>query len=277
MEVVGRSVAQDGTAKLLIELEDQSQVETVLLFEKSRATQCISTQVGCVRACTFCLTGTMGLKRNLTAEEIVGQIVIGGREAYVRNIVFMGMGEPLDNLKEVEDALKTLTEDMLFAPRHITMSTVAPSPTAVRRTTDWPCQMAWSLHAADDELRKQLIPTTRHDVKALRDAFAERPKSLFVEVALIAETNDHLEDAQAIAELFADYPEEVRINLLPMNPIETGDPKLRPSPEERVAAFQQHLRDAGFFCMRRKARGADENAACGQLVTLVSGQRVTRR
>ncbi len=265
-QIRARTVASDGTTKLLLALDDGALIESVLIPERSRTTLCLSTQVGCIRGCTFCLTATMNLVRNLELHEIVGQLFVALAERPIRNVVFMGMGEPLDNAKAVRASLDILHDGFQIGPRHITVSTVAPTPKAVRSLADWPAQLAWSLHAADDELRKRLIPTARHSVAELCDAFAEVSEerdALFVEVTLIDGVNDRPEHADAIASLFADFPAEVRINLLPMNPIGSD---LQAS--TNAAAFQQRLRDAGYLCLLRRSRGSDERAACGQLATL---------
>jgi 23S rRNA (adenine2503-C2)-methyltransferase len=178
------------------------------------------------------------------------------------------MGEPLDNSRAVRAALDIMIDGFQIGPRHITVSTVAPTPKAVHQTADWPAQIAWSLHAANDELRKKLIPTTRHSVRELRDAFAAISTghdALFVEVTLIDGVNDRPEHAEAIADLFAHFPCEVRVNLLPMNPIGSD---LHASSDERVKVFWELLIQRGLRCIRRRARGVEERAACGQLATL---------
>lgn len=276
--IVREVASNDGTVKLVLGLHDDQWVETVLIFEPRRTTLCVSSQVGCGRGCTFCKTATMGLVRPLTTDEIVAQVVLAQRHPRLRpplrNLVFMGMGEPLDNPRAVGQALDILTDDrgLGFAAKHVTVSTVAPSPRAVATTAAWPGRLAWSLHAAQDNLRRQLVPTQKFDVQAQRDAFAEvcRAKNmpLFVEMALIAGVNDAVHDAKAAAALMADFPTEVRFNLLPMNPIGSD---LAPSPSDRVKAFQHHLVRAGYFASVRTPRGQDTSAACGQLVTLTRG------
>ena len=278
VEVRKTTCASDGTVKLLLGFEGGAAVETVLLAAEGRATLCVSSQVGCARGCRFCRTATMGLVRNLSCDEIVAQVVAGIREARERavasptNLVLMGMGEPLDNLDAVASALQIICADagLAFAPRRVTVSTVGPSPAAVRRAARLPGHLAWSLHAADDELRRSLVPSARAPVAELRDAFGEvlakTRAPLFVEVALIDGVNDRPEDADALHRLLDGVDAEVRINLLPMNPIDaSGDGTLRPSPIAAVEAFRDRLRRAGYFCMVRRARGQDALAACGQL------------
>lgn len=264
--IAERVVAADGTTKLLVDLGGRRRVETVRIPGRRRNTLCVSSQVGCKRACHFCLTGTMGLVENLRADEIVLQFWLARQEAPIRNIVFMGMGEPLDNFDEVARAVGVLTSPrgMAVAPRHVTVSTVGPSPSAVRRLLELECRVAWSLHAANDDVRSTMIGTHRHEVTALRDAFAEvcaaRRQPLFVEVTLVDGVNDRDEDARALIELFAAFPTEVRFNLLPMNPI--GN---HLAPSARASAFAAPLIEAGHFTSVRRSRGDDERSACGQL------------
>lgn len=275
LPVRARTEAEDGTRKLLLGLEDGHAVECVLIPERDRTTLCVSSQVGCRRGCQFCMTATMGLVRHLRVAEILGQVHTSLSEQAglppLRNVVFMGMGEPLDNPKAVQAALSALTDSRGYgvAPKHVTISTVAPSPAALARSLDWPGQLAWSLHAADDPLRRRLVPTQRHSVFELRDAVlarqVERRQALFVEITLLDGVNDAPEHARAAADLFEGSEVEIRFNLLPMNPGAAG---LGPSPEARVEAFEAVLRDHGYFVHRRKARGQAAKAACGQLAIL---------
>ena len=202
------SIASDGTQKLLLRLEDGLAVECVLIPMVGGKTTslCISSQVGCSRGCTFCSTGTMGLLRNLRAEEILAQVWLALRTIRQRrlpplvNVVFMGMGEPLNNLDEVRRAVELLVHPKAFAlsARCVCVSTVGPSPAHIRRAAEaLPCRLAWSVHAADDALRKTLVPTTRHSMGELRDAFlaslATKParlRGLVVELALLEGVND---------------------------------------------------------------------------------------
>ena len=186
-------VANCGTTKLRLGLVDGKRIESVLIPSERRTTVCVSTQAGCARECIFCLTATMGLERGLTPGEIVGQVTGAIREARqrglppVRNVVYMGMGEPLDNLAAVENSIALLCSPRALGlgPAHITLSTVGTTPEAILATRDLPVQMAWSLHAVDDGLRRKLIPTARHSTVELRRAFIERGSSLFVEVTLM--------------------------------------------------------------------------------------------
>ncbi len=275
-EVLTRS--HDGTVKALVDFGHGRKVETVMIPGDERSTACISVQVGCRRACRFCATGRMGLRANLESGEIVAQVAVAARMAYaagappLRNVVLMGMGEPLDNARRVGRALDILTDagGWAMAPRHITVSTVAPSARAIDLVRRWPCQLAWSLHAADDALRRRLIPTARTSVHALAAAFLEvvasRNKRLLVELTLLDGVNDDLAAADSAANLFRGSERRVRFNLLPCNPT---DSPYRPSPPPTVRAFALRLRERGYFAMVRRPRGQDQAAACGQLVTLV--------
>jgi len=249
--------------------------ETVLIPSPSRSTVCVSTQVGCRRGCAFCATGTLDRPNNLSLSAIIHQVwyALGRAGAVgappVRNVVFMGMGEPLDNLLRVEAALERLTDGRLwgFGPRHITVSTVAPSPAAVARMRHWSARLAWSLHAADEAKRRRLVASQRYSVQELAAAFRALSRPLFVEMTLIDGLNDGDEDAEAVLRLFEDFEAELRFNLLPVNPSEVRPGFLRPSPQ-RVEAFAVVLRSAGHRVMIRRPRGDDEAAACGQLVTI---------
>ena len=277
-ELVNTVRAADDTTKLLLKLKDEQMIETVVIPNPDRTTLCISSQVGCARACDFCLTATMGLKRNLQCDEIIAQVIAGVAQAKqlgfpkVRNIVFMGMGEPLDNAEAVHKAVQILADDigLAFSGRRITVSTVGTNERAILASGSWPAQLAWSLHAADDEKRRTLIPTARARVSELRDwfmkALGNRP--LFVECVLIDGLNDSEEDMRKCADLFRNVPQEIRINLLPLNTIDRSD--LRPSPMSKVLAFRDGLRNEGYFCMVRRPRGEEDRAACGQLAVLES-------
>jgi 23S rRNA (adenine2503-C2)-methyltransferase len=277
------SSSADGTRKLLLSLADGRAVEAVLIPTEGRTTLCLSTQVGCARGCCFCATGRMGLLRNLTCDEIVGQVVLAqglvSAEANgappIKNLVLMGMGEPLDNLRAVRLALEGITAEagLGFGRRHVTLSTVGPSPEAVRAALGLPAHLAWSLHAADDDLRRRLVPTARHGVRALLEAFRAlsqlRGDPLFVEITLIDGLNDATHHAERVVDLFRGYPTEVRVNLLPMNAQhEVPRGALSASPPERVDAFGAVLHQAGHRVIVRRPRGASDRAACGQLALL---------
>lgn len=279
--------SSDETTKLLIKLHDGFEVETVIIpwKEKGFSTLCISSQVGCKQACTFCATGRMGELRNLAVEEILGQFFMAlkicrlGNIPSISNVVFMGMGEPAANSKEVKKALEILTDVDLFhqAQTKVTVSTVAPTPDAFIDFKDSPCVLAWSVHAANDELRKKLVPTTKYKMHELRQALIDvllgRPKKLRVtmlEVALIDGINDSLECAEELAIFTQVIIESVpniklMVNLIPFNDI--GHQSYRKPNMETVKSFQKVLRDHNINSHVRVTRGDDESAACGMLTT----------
>lgn len=276
------TVAPDGTVKRLLRLDDGRAVEVVAIPTPDRTTLCVSSQVGCARGCTFCLTATMGLVRSLRAEEIVAQVVHGlalVRERALpplRNVVFMGMGEPLDNVDAVRAALALVTgsRGLGIGPRHVTVSTVGPSPEKLRALADLPARVAWSLHAAVPQTRARLVPTARATPEALRDVLAEvlapREEPLFVELTLVDGVNDDAVHAEAVVALFRGFPTQVRLNLLPVNETERGH---RPCTPEALEAFRAVVQGAGYFTTVRRARGADQRSACGQLAIDGLGRR----
>lgn len=283
-----------GTTKLLLRLADGHAIEAVLIPQdrhpqgapaaKARAfsTLCVSSQVGCGRACAFCATGTMGLLRSLSADEILLQVHAAVRVARecglppVRNVVFMGMGEPGDNLGGVSEALSALVNPRGFGlfKRHVCVSTVGTSPSTIRALKPLPARLAWSVHAANDVLRRRLVPTTRHTMTELRDAFGETLAArgttdhLMVECTLIDGVNDTPEAADELAELLAPLPGRTRVNLIPYNPnkgLGAYGRTFRPAHAKTVAAFQRRIMDSGTICTVRTTRGDADAAACGQL------------
>jgi 23S rRNA (adenine2503-C2)-methyltransferase len=241
----------------------------------TRITQCISTQVGCAMGCVFCASGMAGLKRHLGAEEIVGQVLLGrsvlGPDEQLRNVVFMGMGEPLHNYEATARALRLLThpDGIGLSSRRVTVSTSGLVPEIERLGRDFGGQvsLAISLHAADDATRSALMPINRRYplkdlVTALRSYPMPRRRRITIEYTLVADRNDDVAEARRVAKLLRGIP--VKINLIPMNPI--GASALGPPEQERVSAFQRVLLDAGYSCFVRHRRGDDVAAACGQLV-----------
>lgn len=240
----------------------------------TRVTQCISTQVGCAMGCVFCASGVAGLKRHLTAAEIVAQVLIGrsllDEQERLRNVVFMGMGEPLNNYDATARALRLLTEQdgINLSSRRVTVSTSGLVPEIGRLGEDFAGQigLAISLHAADDESRSALMPINRKYpladlVDALRAYPLPRRRRITIEYTLVAGKNDTAEEAGRVARLLRGIP--VKINLIPMNPIRASS--LGPTDDAGVLAFQKVLTDAGYSCFVRRRRGDDVAAACGQL------------
>jgi 23S rRNA (adenine2503-C2)-methyltransferase len=252
----------------------------------ARVTQCISTQVGCAMGCVFCASGVAGLKRHLGAHEIVAQVILGRRALEpgeeLRNIVLMGMGEPLHNYEPVARALRLLTHPMgmNLSPRRITVSTSGLVPEIERLGREFAGQigLAVSLHAADDARRTALMPVNRKYpidelMTALRAYPLPRRRRIFIEYTLVAGKNDDLDEARKVSRLLKGLP--VKINLIPMNPIEASS--LGTPPMERVYAFQQLLIDDGYTCFVRKRRGDDVAAACGQLALIGAKPRLRPR
>lgn len=276
-------VSQDGyTMKLLLGLSDNSSVETVLmqypstkLFGIPRSTICVSTQIGCAMGCVFCATGQMGFETNLKAEHIVSQVIhfaeiLQKRNQHVTNIVFMGMGEPMANYDEMIRAIRILTHPKGFGigQRHITISTIGLT-SGIDKLADEDLQigLAISLHAPNDKLRKQLVPTASpNSVKEIIDAgrryFKKTGRRVTFEYALMDGINDSIETAMELASLLKGNGSHV--NLIPINPT-AGDFK-RPS-TGRVLKFEKILLDAGINCTVRVEKGTEISAACGQLRT----------
>ena len=264
----------DGTRRYLLRLDDGRTVETVLMPEGERDTICISSQVGCAVDCKFCMTALLGLERNMTAGEIVGQVLLVARENRLRqdggrlNIVMMGQGEPLLNLANVVKATRILLDPGGFAlsPRRITVSTagIAPKIEELGREAVRP-KLAVSLNASTEESRQRIMPITRKyrlkDLMAVCKAYPLRPwEKLTFEYVLLKGVNDTDADARRVVRLLASL--NAKVNLIALNP-GPGIPFETPEPE-RVAGFQQIVK-RGLPCFIRKPRGLDIYAACGQL------------
>ncbi len=266
--------SSDGTRRYLLRLQDNRTVEAVLMPEEARDTICISSQVGCPVDCKFCLTALMGLERNLTAGEIVGQVLFIARANGLKptgarmNVVMMGMGEPLLNLENVLKATRLLTDPdgIALSQKRITLSTsgIVPQIRELGRAEIRP-KLAISLNASSEEQRRELMPITRkHHLKDLMDACREYPlrpwEKLSFEYVLLKGVNDTDADAKRVVRLIANL--NCKVNLIALNP-GPGIPFETPHPE-RVEAFQNTVRRA-VPCFIRKPRGLDIFAACGQL------------
>lgn len=272
-------LSEDGTCKMLLGMEDGREVETVLIPGKGRLTQCISTQVGCAVGCTFCLTATGGLTRNLSAAEMVAQIHAAERHAgkRPRNLVLMGMGEPLHNYDEVARFIRLATDPkgMAFSPRRVTVSTAGHVPGIERMILDdLPCNLALSLNASNDETRSLIMPINRRwpiaEVLKWTSRFAAgKKKRILIEYVMLAGINDSDADAHRLVELLADLP--CTINLLPFNAFAGND--FRRPDDARVTAFREILVRADRVAVVRESRGRDISAACGQLRTEVRNAR----
>lgn len=272
--------AEDGTRKLLLKMSDGKEVESVLIQGSGRLTQCISTQAGCAIGCAFCLTATGGLSRNLATAEMVAQVMAGQKisNRNVRNLVLMGMGEPLHNYDAVAKFVRIAADPkgMAFSPNRITLSTSGLVPAIYRMVEDnLPCNLAISLNATTDEIRNNIIPinrkySIRQLLKATQDYIAARGnKRVLIEYVLLAGINDTVEDAERLVVLLADM--KCTVNLLPFNGW-AGAEFSRPS-DESVSHFRNILVKAGMVAVVRESRGRDISAACGQLKTEVEAQK----
>src|SRR3989338_10666842 len=268
------TASQDGSRKLVFKLDDGSRISSVLMPDDNRMTLCVSNQVGCGFECRFCLTGVMGLERNLTAGEIVGQALAANRllegGPRVTHIVFMGMGEPLANYAAVVQAIRILTDPKLglgYSPRRITVSTVGLVPGIEKLGREnLKVNLAISLHAASDEVRSKLMPVNRpFNLVALMAALRKYPlaprQRIFFEYVMLDGVNDSPEDARQLVKLLRGL--RAKVNLIPFNDWE-GAPFQRP-PLQRILAFQSILLDAGVTTTVRWSKGEDIGAACGQL------------
>lgn len=264
--------ASDGTTKYLFQLHDGARIESVLIPDPPRYTLCVSSQVGCALGCKFCLTGKMGLKRNLNAAEIVDQVCAVekdlGSKARVSNLVFMGMGEPLANYDAVARAVKILIDPngMAYSHRRLTLSTAGLIPQLYRLGEESPVNLAISLHAPDDDLRSELMPINRtyplgQLMAACRDYPLPPRKRITFEYILLEDVNDSTKQARALIKLLNGV--KAKVNLIPFNP-HKGSEFRRPS-EERTLAFQEVLQKAQLTALIRQSRGDDISAACGQL------------
>ena len=295
-EVVSRQVSADGTRKYLVKIAGGHEVETVYIPEEDRGTLCISSQVGCTLTCSFCHTGTQKLVRNLTAGEIVGQVMlarddlgewpepgVGTGETGPRllsNIVLMGMGEPLYNFEAVRDAMNIAMdgEGISLSRRRITLSTSGVVPEIARTAEEIGCMLAVSFHATTDEIRDKLVPINRRwPIAELLDALRAYPKlsnseRITFEYVMLKDVNDSDEDARRLVQLIKGIP--AKINLIPFNEW-PGSPYER-SDWGRIESFADIIYKAGYASPIRTPRGEDIMAACGQLKSATERARKTK-
>ena len=295
-EVVTRQVSADGTRKYLVRIAGGHEVEVVYIPEENRGTLCISSQVGCTLTCTFCHTGTQKLVRNLTAGEIVGQVMLArddlgewpepgtgsGEDGprLVSNIVLMGMGEPLYNFDNVRDAMQIVMdgEGIALGRRRITLSTSGVVPEIARTATEIGCQLAISFHATTDAVRDILVPINkRWNIATLLAALRDYPKlsnseRITFEYVMLKGVNDSDDDARRLVKLIRGIP--AKINLIPFNEW-PGSPYER-SDWERIEAFADIIYKAGYASPIRTPRGEDIMAACGQLKSATERGRKSR-
>ncbi|OIQ43886.1 MAG: 23S rRNA (adenine(2503)-C(2))-methyltransferase [Roseobacter sp. MedPE-SW] len=295
-EVVSKQVSEDGTRKYLVRIAGGHEVEVVYIPETDRGTLCISSQVGCTLTCSFCHTGTQKLVRNLTAAEIIGQVMMarddldewpvpGTRNTdearLLSNIVLMGMGEPLYNFDNVRDAMKIAMdpEGIQLSRRRITLSTSGVVPEIARTAQEIGCLLAVSFHATTDEVRDKLVPINkRWNIEALLEALRAYPRlanseRITFEYVMLDHVNDSKEDAHRLVKLIEGIP--AKINLIPFNEW-PGAPYKRSS-GNRIHAFSDIIHDAGYASPIRKPRGEDIMAACGQLKSATERARKSRK
>ena len=280
--------SSDGTVKWLFASGSGQRIEAVFIPESGRGTLCISSQVGCALDCAFCATGAQGFNRNLSAAEIIGQVwhansVLPRREngePAVTNVVFMGMGEPLANYRNVVAVLELLISDYAFglSRRRVTVSTSGIVPHVDKLGDECNVSLAVSLHAPNDALRNRLVPINKlHPIEQLLDAcwrYAANHANRFItfEYVMLRNENDSLQHADELANLLAGKP--AKVNLIPFNPF--PGTVFERSSVDTIRFFQNHLRDRGIVATTRKTRGDDIDAACGQLAGKVS-DRVRKR
>jgi 23S rRNA (adenine2503-C2)-methyltransferase len=281
-DVVHHDVSKDGTQKFVLRLSDGRQIESVFIPDTPKQTFCVSTQVGCAMGCAFCLTGKMGLIRQMTAAEIAGQVRLLARSTNLLdksfNIVLMGMGEPLQNYDATMKALRMLNQKEGFDmhPKRVTLSTVGLVPMMDRLAQEelMP-NLAVSLHAATEETRRSIVPPTKkYSLQDILDACKRFPVSkrrrIMFEYVMLAGVNDSDADARKLVKVLSGI--KAKVNLLPLNEA-PGIPFERPA-DDRVNAFARILADRGLMVSVRKSRGRDIRAACGQLI--VEGQTAKR-
>ena len=273
--------AIDGASKLLFRTETGTFIETVILrIASGRTTLCVSSQAGCAAACAFCATGHMGIAQNLTAAQILDQVVQTGQmltaeHRQLHNIVFMGMGEPFHNEQNLFEAIECLTDTRQFArsPGSLLISTVGIPDAMVRFAQRFPgVNLALSLHSVDQEIRRSIVPLAgKYQLPELKRALSEvnrlQKRPVMLEYLMLADVNDSLEQAQALATWVRDL--KVHINLIPFNPIADA-PHLRGSEPAVIREFSDSLKNAGLKVTIRYSLGADIAAACGQLVRQVT-------
>jgi 23S rRNA (adenine2503-C2)-methyltransferase len=282
-QIVGDTLASDGTRKWLLKVDGANAVEAVFIPETSRGTLCISSQAGCVLDCAFCSTGKQGFNRNLATAEIVGQLWLANRllegERPVTNVVMMGMGEPLLNLDNVIPALRLMLDDQAYglSRRRVTVSTAGVIPGIDRLRDECPVALAVSLHAPNDALRDQLVPVNRKyplaELTAACKRYLDKAPRDFITFEYVM--LDGVNDAESHARELVSLAGKVRskFNLIPFNPFPRSD--FKRSPPERIKRFAEVLQRAGLTVTTRKTRGDDIAAACGQLAGDVADR--TRR
>jgi len=276
-KIVLDHASEDGTHKWVVEIDSGNHIETVFIPEKNRGTLCISSQVGCALACTFCSTAQQGFNRNLTTAEIIGQLWVANKalgfksldERIISNVVMMGMGEPLLNFDNVVRAMNIMMDDFSFglSKRRVTLSTagVVPAIDRLREVTD--VSLALSLHAPNDELRDQLVPLNkkypiREVLEACKRYVSTDRRRITIEYVMLDGVNDSVKHAHELVKLLRSVP--AKVNLIPFNPF--PNTAYRRSSRDAIDRFRDILMQHDLTTVTRKTRGEDIDAACGQLV-----------
>ena len=286
--IITTQVSADGTRKWLLAMDGTQGIEMVFIPEPDRGTLCISSQVGCAMDCSFCSTAQQGFNRNLTAAEIVGQVWLANRELgfqpggdrVITNVVFMGMGEPLANYRNVVPATEILMDDLGFdiSRRRVTVSTSGLVPQMIKLAEETNCALAVSLHAPNDRLRDELVPINRkHPIAELLDACwhyvnKQNARNITFEYVMLDGINDKPEHAYELVELLRGRP--AKLNLIPFNPF--PQTKYRRSSPAAIERFRDILNRHGVIATTRRTRGDDIDAACGQLVGRVNDRTTVR-
>jgi len=293
-QIVTEQVSSDGTRKWMLRMDQVQGIETVYIPEPDRGTLCISSQVGCAMDCTFCATAQQGFNRNLSVAEIVGQVWLAqreltegragesadGRPRAITNIVFMGMGEPLANYRNVVPAMRIFMDDLGYdlSRRRVTLSTSGLVPQIYKLAEECNVALAVSLHAPNDELRNELVPINRkHPIDELLAACwhyieQQNGRSVTFEYVMLDGVNDKPEHARQLVRLLKGHP--AKVNLIPFN-VFPGT-RYRRSPAAAIARFRDILNDHGVIATTRKTRGDDIDAACGQLAGKVTDRTLVR-
>ncbi|MCH9625499.1 MAG: putative dual-specificity RNA methyltransferase RlmN [Chlamydiales bacterium] len=270
--------SEDGSQKLLLKTWDNLLIELVIMPYANRTTLCLSSQVGCKMGCTFCQTGKMGLKRDLTSGEILSQLLIANQtleEAKVTNVVFMGMGEPLDNYDAVVKACSTMIDPQGFnlSKNRVTISTSGLVPEIKKLGQDLPVRLAISLHNADNEKRSKLMPVNRkYSLEELKRVLLNYPASprygITFEYVMIEGENDSLQDAKKLVRFL--HGIKAKVNLIPVNPF--PGVAITASSEERIREFQTYLTQRSIPAPVRYSKGQDISSGCGQLAAKRKGE-----
>jgi len=287
-EIKVAQVSSDGTRKWMLAMDGTQGIEMVFIPEPGRGTLCISSQVGCAMDCSFCSTAQQGFNRNLSVAEIVGQVWLANRELgfqpagdrVITNIVFMGMGEPLANYRNVVPATEIFMDDLCFdiSRRRVTVSTSGLVPQMVKLAEETNCALAVSLHAPNDQLRDELVPINRkHKIAELLDACwlyvnKQNARSITFEYVMLDGVNDQPSHAHELVKLLKGRP--AKVNLIPFNPF--PQTRYKRSPAAVIDRFRDILNTNGVIATTRRTRGDDIDAACGQLVGRVTDRTTVR-